>query len=244
MALTSITVAGTAISTVADEARLMRYGSGAKRGKNFIIPYRDGEYSPSDKLFSGSNLLLEVFLTTTPSPEENLSDLLALIQDPNDLVIITGTTPFHGIIRAEVELLREPALTRDTPNVYLFPLRVPKGAWEANSAASNAGDPPALTTDGDRPIHDALLTFAGAGHLEHTDSKSRIRRITLESGVPASTVVDLGNRTVTQGGNNFENLITITGAQPSWWMRFEPNLAQTFTSNVSVTISSRDKWSI
>jgi len=244
MALTAITVAGINISTVSDAARLLRYGSGAKRGRNFIVPYRDGEYSPSDKLFSATNLLLEVFLTTTPSPEENLSDLLALLQDPNDLVIITGSTPWHGTIRCEAELLREPTLTRDTPNVYLFPLRVPKGVWEANSAASNAGNPPALTTDGDRPIHDATLTFAGAGYLEHTDSKSRTRRITLETGVPASTVVDLGNRTVTQGGNSYDNLITITGAQPSWWMRFEPNLAQTFTSNVSVTISSRDKWAL
>ncbi len=245
MSVESLTIGGTAITVWARHAYITRYASGARRGRNLIIPNRDGEYSAATKYFTPTDLLLQVAMLRSPTVLENLSGLLAALTDPIGLVTIAGSSTFHGSVRTAVELLREPApLGADDPSVYNFILRTPSGVWEDASADSNAGNPPSVTTTGDRPIGDAILTFAGAGYLEHTMSDATTSRITLESGVPASTVVDCGLRTVTQGGNDYDNKLTLTGTNPERWLRMEANLVQTFTSNVSVTVSRRDKWAI
>ena len=242
MSLTAITIEGTLASTYARNVKVLGYGKGAKRGRNLVVPFRDGEWTQNPKWFTGSNLVLEVMLKTTPSPEENLSDLVAAFHTTQTTSTITATHPFAGAIRCEVEMLRPPVQSQSNPNIYRFPLRNPDGMWEDASASSNAGNPPAaVTLTGDLPVDDFTLTYAGAGFLEHTASDGTVSRITLESGVPASTIVDLGNRTVTQGGSDYDALVTIT--QP-WWMRFEPGATQSFTSDVSVTVSWRNHWAV
>jgi len=171
--------------------------------------------------------------------------LLAALKPPAGLVTIGGTSPLAGSVQTAVELLSDPEATRN-PHMFVFPLRSPNGAWEDAAATSPSGNPPAVTTTGDMPIDDFTLTFthvnATASYLEHTDSNSVVSRVTIDSGGPTGTyIVDCGNRTVTRGGANQDAYLTVT--QP-WWMRFEPNLAQSFTSNVSVTVAYRDKWSI
>ena len=245
MGMTSITIGGTALSTVSDNVRLLKYGSGTKRGSNYLIPHRDGEHATTQKWFTSTDLILEVALSAAPSREENLSTLLALIHDMTGLVTIQGTTTFHGTIRTLVEMLDEPSPSQN-PNIYKIPLRNPKGTWEDSSESSNAGNPPSVTTTGDRPIDDMTLTFthvnATASYLEHTDSNSVVSRVTIDSGATTGTyIVDLGVRTVKRSGADQDAFLTVT--QP-WWMRFEPNLAQSFTSSVSVTVAWRDKWSI
>ena len=243
MGMTAITVAGTALSTLSDNVRLIKYGSGAKRGRNFTISHRAGAYAVQEKWFGPTDHLLEVALSASPSREENLSDLLGLFHDPTGTVTIAGTYTGPGSIQAQVEVIADP-VPATNPNIYVVPLHNPKGVWEDVSASSNAGNPPSVTTTGDFPVDDMTLTFAAAGFLEHTQSDGSTSRITLESGVPASTVVDCRLRTVTESGSNHDSLITLTGTNPERWMRFEPNTVQSFTSNVSVTVSWRDKWRI
>ena len=238
MAVTLTSIGGTAITTWTTNSRLLRRGAGHKRGNNFRIPYRHGEYSQTDKWFPAVDYSLEVMIKD--NVETNLSGILAALKNPAGLVTVIGSNSVAGTIRTDVELLSDPRQTRN-PRMFVFSLRSPAGAWEDDSASSNAGNPPSVTTTGDLPVDDFTLTFAAAGFLEHTDSNSVVSRITLESGVPASTVVDCGARTVTQGGSNRDSLLTLT--QP-WWMRFEPNTVQSFTSNVSVTVSWRDKWAV
>ncbi len=246
MSVGSLTIGGTAITTWARHAYITRYASGARRGRNLIIPNRDGEYSAPTKYFTPTDLLLQVAFKRSTTVLENLSDLLAALTDPVGLVTIAGSSTFHGSVQTAVELLREPTpLGADDPSVYTFILRTPSGVWESGgSADSNAGNPPAVTTTGDRPIGDAILTFAAAGYLEHTMSDGTTSRITLESGVPASTIVDCGARTVSKTGTDYDNKLTLTGTNPERWLRMEANLSQTFTSNVSVTVARRDKWAI
>ncbi len=244
MSVTSITVGGTAISTWTTTARLVRRGAGSKRGRNFLIPYRHGEYSNPDKWFKPTDVMLET--TISNNRETNLSALLAALSDPAGLVTLTGVNSLAGTMRVDVELLAEPRQSRRSPHLFLFALRAPAGAWEDNAASSNAGNPPSVTTTGDRPIDDQLLTFThvnGVGSfLEHTDSNSVVSRVTIDSGGTTGTyIVDCGARTVTRASADQDAFLTVT--QP-WWMRFEPNLAQSFTSNVSVTVEWRDKWAV
>ncbi len=240
MGMTSISIAGTALSTLSDNVRLLKYGAGAKRGRNHTIPYRDGEYTTNQKWFTSTDMMLEVALSASTSREENLSDLLALIHDPTGLVTIVGTTTFHGTIRAAVELLDEPRPGQN-PNIYLIPLHNPKGMWEDNSESSATGNPPSVTTSGDMPIGDLTIDYSAAGYLEHTDSNSIVSRVTAESGIAANTIADCGARTFAKGSTDYDSLLTVT--QP-WWMRFEAGGAQSLTSDVSVTVKWRDKWAV
>ena len=247
MSFGSITVAGTAITTWTGHSRLLKYGSGSRRGRNHLIPFRDGEHSDPVKWNTPTDLLLEVQLLHTPNTHlEYLSGLLAALTDPINLVTLGATGTFHGAVQAAVELMSEPIMSPSDPSMWTFRLHCPKGVWEDASASSNAGNPPAVTTTGDRPIDDMILTFphvnATASYLNHTDSNSVQSRITIDAAAPTgSYVVDCGARTVLVGAAANDAYLTIT--QP-WWMRFEPNLAQTFASTVSVTVSWRDKWSI
>jgi hypothetical protein len=243
MSVTSITVGGTAISTWTNNARLTRRGAGSKRGRNFLIPYRHGEYSNPDKWFKATDVMLEVNIKN--NRETNLSALLAALSDPAGLVTLGGTNSLAGAMQVDVELLAEPRQTR-SPSMFVFALRAPAGMWEDASASSDAGNPPTVVTTGDRPMDDMILTFphvtATGSFLEHTDSNSVVSRVTVDAAAPTATyVVDCGARTIIESAADQDAFLTVT--QP-WWMRFEPNLAQSFTSNVSVTVEWRDKWAV
>jgi hypothetical protein len=247
MSFDTITVGGTAISTWAGHARLLKFASGSQRGKNLLIPFRDGEHSKPLKWNTPTTVVLQVQLLHTPNTHlEYLSGLLAALSDPLNLVTLGATGTFHGAVQAKVELMAEPTMSPADPSVWTFRLRNPKGVWEDVTATTNAGNPPAITTTGDRPVDDMEMTFthvnATASYLEHTDSNSVVSRVTIDSGAATgSYVVDCGARTVLVGATANDAYLTVT--QP-WWMRFEPNLAQSFTSSVSVSVVWRNKWAI
>lgn len=237
----AITIAGTAINTLVDHARFLKYTSGMRRGSNLIVPYRHGEYSVPDKYFEGSDVLLEVFLPsdTHAAGAQALSELAERLSS-QDLVTVSQTDPHRGDIRARVELLTDPTETQNE-FVYLFGLRNPSGFWEDVTASQVVGNPPVLTTSGDRPINDMTITFAGPGFLQHTDSLGQVSRVEIESGAGAGTyVLDVGAGTILKGSTPQDEFFIHT--QP-WVMKFSPNAAQAFTSNVSVTIDYRNKWS-
>lgn len=236
-----ITVGGTALSTLVPWSRLVKWTAGQKRGSNLVIPYRHGEYAAVDKFFTGADVMIEVGLPTTASDDamEALSEVQALFGDIG-LTTVQINDPHRGNIRAHTELLVEPVPTQGRLT-YLFMLRNPAGFWEDVSASSaSAATPPSVTTGGDRPIDDMVLTFSGPGYLEHTDSQSRASRITIDAGAGAGTyVVDVGAGTVTKSGANQDEYLTVT--QP-WWMVFSPGEAQSLTSSVNVAVSWRNKW--
>jgi hypothetical protein len=237
----AISVGGTALSTLVEASRFLKYTSGQRRGNNIEIPSMHGTYYVSDKYFTENDVLLEVFLPsdTTDAAAEALSALAELFSSQS-LVVVQQTDPDRGSIRARVELVTDPSSTQN-PFVYLFGLRNPSGFWEDVSASQAIGNPPSVTTLGDRPISDMILTFAGTGYLEHTDPLGQVARITIDAAAGAGTyVVDCGARTVKKAGVDQDAFLTLT--QP-WWMKFQPGAAQSLTSTVSVTVDWRNKWS-
>ena len=246
MALTAITVEGVTLTDNARNIKVMNYGTVKKRGTNLTIPHRDGEWSSNPKWLAGGNLILEVMLKTVPSPEENLSDIIAAFNQADTTSTITGTHEFAGAVRCEVEMLNSPAQSPSNPNVYRFVLRNPKGSWEsvtATSSTGNSGTPAAITTSGDTPIDDFTILYpAGAGYVEHTRSDSVVARATLEAGASTGTTVDMGNRTVlTATGGAQDAYLAVT--QP-YWMRFDAGSTQAITASVNHTITWRSKWAV
>ena len=245
MALTAITIEGTPASTYARNVKLDGYGKGSKRGRNLVIPHRDGEYTQAAKWFTGTDLLLEVMLKTTPSPEENLSGLLALINRQVGTATIAGTHPLAGSVQTEIEMLRSPRQDGNNPNLYRFLLRNPKGTWEsvtATTTTGSTGTPAAFTTSGDRPVDSFSLRFDTTGLLEHTNSLGDTSRLTLTAGASTGTTVDMGDRTVlTTTGGAADNFLTVD--QP-WWMRLEGGKIQGFTASTPHTFTWRSQWAI
>lgn len=236
-----IQVGGTALDTIVDHSRFVKYTSGTRRGNDLVIPYRHGELFVPDKFFSSSDVMLEVFLPsdTVDAGAQALSDLALLLSD-QDQVPVQQVDPARGTIRAMIEMQTDPVPTQNE-FVYLFGLKIASGFWEDVALSSEAGNPPSVTTSGDRPIDDMILTFAGPGFLEHTDSLGQVSRITVDAGAGAGTyVVDVGEATIKKGGATQDEFLVVT--QP-WWMKFQPGVAQSLTSDVSVTVDYRNKWS-
>lgn len=242
--LSAITVEGTSLSTAARNVKVLAYGQGVKRGSNFTIPYRDGEWT-HQKWYGPSDLLLEIYLKSTPSPEENLSTILGLFNQTYGTATIAGTHPFAGSVQAEVELLRNPSPSGSNPYVYRFQLRNPKGNWEAVTATTstgNSGTPAAFTTSGDKPVDDFTVLFATTGTLTHTDSQGTVSTVTLAAGASTGVTVDMGNRTVqTSTGGNQDAHLTV---DQEYWMRLEPGSTQAFTATMNHTVTWKSKWAV
>jgi hypothetical protein len=168
-----------------------------------------------------------------------LSDLAALFSSQTE-VVVAQNDPALGNIRARVEILQDPVPTEDR-FTYLFSLRNASGFWEDVSATNvGAANPPSVTTGGDRPIDDMILTFSGVGFLQHTDALGQVSRIEVLSAAGAGTyVVDVGKKTITKSGAQQDEFLLVT--QP-WWMKWQPGVAQSFTSNVNVAASYRNKY--
>ncbi len=236
-----IKIGGTSLSTIAANSRFVKWTTGTRRGDDVIIPYAHGEYAVLDSYFTGANVVLEVFVgfTTTATAKKTLSDVAKLLSD-QALVAVEQTDPHMGVVQANVKQVTDPIEGGDG-TVWLFGLRNPKGFWEDVSASSaSSANPPVVSTGGDRPIDDMILTAAGPGFLEHTDALGQKSRITIDAGAGAGTyVVDVGLGTVKKGGADQDEFLTVT--QP-WWMKWDAEGSQSFTSDVAWSASWRNKW--
>lgn len=239
----NIAIAGDTLDSIATglEGRFLKYTSGMRRGDNIIIPHKHGELSVPDKYFAGSDVMLELFLPsdTNDAGAQALSELAERLSSQS-LVTVSQADPHRGNIRARVELMTDPTPTQNE-FVYLFGLRNPSGFWEDVTASTASGNPPAITTSGDRPIQDMVITFSGPGFLQHTDPLGQVSRIEVEAGAGAGTyVLDVGAGTIVKGSTPQDEFFVHT--QP-WVMKFQPDSAQSLTSDVSVTVDYRNKWS-
>lgn len=236
---------GTRIDTIVEWVRLIKYTAGAKRPTDAMIPFRHGELHIPDKYFTAADVQFEVGLPRGTASEiaQGLSDVTAYFGQ-QIRPVFSFNDPFRGDIRASLDLTTEPIPTQDR-FTYLFTARNAKGFWEA-VAASNAvsANPPVVTTGGDRPVDDAILTFAGIGFLQHTDELGQISRVEMVTGAGGTTpyIVDCAAGTaVDSAGSPADKGRWLLYDKP-WVMKFSPGAAQSFTANVAVEVDWRNKW--
>jgi len=236
-----IKIGGTLLSSIAVTSRFVKWTTGTRRGDDVVIPYAHGEYAVLDSYFTGANVLLEIFVgfATTATAKKTLSDVAKLLSD-QDLVVVEQTDPHMGNVRAKVQQKTDPIEAGDG-TVWLFGLRNPKGFWEdVSTSSASSANPPVVTTGGDRPIDDMVLTAAGPGFLEHTDALSQKSRLTVDAGAGAGTYIwDIGRGVMKKSGVDQDEFLTVS--QP-WWMKWEPGVSQSFTSDVAWSASWRNKW--
>jgi hypothetical protein len=165
----------------------------------------------------------------------NTDDFFRLLAVPNQLLELDmpdGTSRFLTITafdRAPLDVIGE---IREG----VFPATSPWPYWRegGNQQTDTISGADTLAAGGNVSIYDAVLVFAGDGTFEHTTLGWEIE--VTGSGGPVT--VDLGNRTVTEGGLPATNRIRRTNRDWGW---FTPG-NNSVTSDVSVVVTWRDQW--
>lgn len=100
------------------------------------------------------------------------------------------------------------------------------------SAASAAGVLN-ITTGGTAPVADMVLTFASDGTLTWAAGGSILQIL----GATGAVIVDVGKRTVTQGGLPARGLLRLGAGTPAHWLEWPAQTAIAMTTTVGVTAS-------
>ena len=154
-----------------------------------------------------------------------------------EVVLPDLSTRFTHVVSVAPGPIIQPAGIRSA----ILPLTAPWGTWweggqESTQAVSGAS---AVVVGGTQPVYDAIIEFSGDGTFEHTVLGWEIT-ITGSSG---AVTVDLGNRTVTEGGLPATALMTrvpVVGDGRVWgWFTQGSN---SVTSTVATTVTWRDQW--
>lgn len=236
MSADTFTADGSALSDHADFVRIVNEGGASRRGANFDVTGRHGEFSDYDKPYNGTDILLEVGLKKT-STYQHLSELQKMLGATTDFVRLVRVNDYYGTVRADIEMLQPPQPTQNR-FVYLFQLRNPDGFWEDSAVTTSAAATShTFTTSGNRPINDMRITFAGPGTATNTTS-GWPNQIMTWSGA-GTCIVEVGDRTVRAGGSAVEYDFEVND---KWWMRFIPDTAVSLSSTVNITVDYRNKW--
>lgn len=103
------------------------------------------------------------------------------------------------------------------------------GGNEVTSTGTGAGT---VTNSGNVTVYDGIISFSGAGNYVNSTAGWTL-------AVSSAAVVDLGNRTVTVGGVNSDNLLTTRTDREWGW--FLPG-ANTISRSVSSTLTYRPQY--
>lgn len=224
------------------------------RGEDLRVPGVDGAIwrpnKPRDvKEFELPVVIFGVDRTTglvTTSPPQHIRDnldhlfrLLNPILTQVQIRKVISTDPEREILcqladGADVGPYQRNPLTRAI--VLRFTATIPY--WRTIPALAPAS-PPTFNPGGNAPVTDAVITFTG-GSTPRLTNTSTGDWIELSGSIGSPVTVDVGARTVTQGGISALNLFTRLRRR---WMIFRPvtnNL--TLTGGGSVSIDAYTKW--
>lgn len=227
----SWTADGSALSDHTTFVRVVNEGAYTPVGGNYTIPGRYGNYRPTRKYYGQTDLLLEVGLKHD-SAHSHLSSLREMFDGYPLLARIDHPA---GTVQTYVELDGGFRQTQDR-FTFIIPLVRPSGVWEDASVTTASGTAPAITTSGDSPIGDMVVTFSAPGTAIYVDPDWGTA--TMEYSGTGTAVVDCGSRTVLKAGVSQDANFTVD----PWWVRFTPNTTVDLTSTVSVTVDYRNKW--
>lgn len=174
--------------------------------------------------------------TFAEQKEANTDALLALLANPAgtylEVDMADGTSRFLYVYNIDPAPILQPRRKRTIRTPLMSPFPYWKAGGNQSSDTISGGD--TLVNGGNAPVYDAVLTFAGDGTFEHTGLGWEIEI----AGSSGSVVVDLGNRTVTQGGVAAENLMRHTDKDWGWFL---PG-SNSVTADVSVGVVWRASW--
>lgn len=199
---------------------------------------RPGGYAAGDLLGAVRQVSLNIRLTgdTDTAKQTNTDTFLGLISDPSgnylEVDMPDGTSRFVYVYAFDPAPILQPRAIRaitvpmDSPNPYWR-----EGGQESSDTISGADT---MSFGGNRSVYDAVLVFAGDGTFTHDDEGWSIE----VTGSGGAVTVDLGNRTVTEGGNPAANRIRRSHRDWGWF----PPGTNNVTTDVSVGVTWRDAY--
>jgi len=179
------------------------------------------------------------FTLTAPTTPEQLVDntdtFLGLLTVPEtylELDMPDSTTRFLSVTALDPFSIAQPKRER-TMTVPLI------GDWPywregGNQQSDTIGGADSVVIGGNADVYDAVMVFAGDGTFTNSTAGWSITI----TGSAGAVTVDLGNRTVTEGGNPALNRLRRTRRDWGWF-----NVgSNTVTTSVSTVITWRTQW--
>lgn len=167
---------------------------------------------------------------------ENTDDFLELLADPAgnylEVDLPDASKRFLKVTALDPAIITQPLSRRElsVPLVANWPYWREGGNQSTDTIT--AGD--TITNAGRAVVYDAVLVFAGDGTFTNSTAGWSIQVI----GSAGPVTVDLGNRTVVEGGLPANNRIRRTDRDWGWFLKG----VNTVTSNVSVVVTWRIQY--
>ena len=241
---------GTSINStalmVADWSNVL--GSAGLSGGIQVVNGRPGGFVAGDLLGRERHLMLSMRLTdidaagglTEPTRGEqlhaNTDTFFGLVTDPDgqylEIDMADGSQRFLFVYNFDAGAVRQ----RRKQRTLRVPLVSPFPYWKAGGqeATQTISGADLMAFAGNREVYDAELVFAGDGTFTHSDLGWTIE----VDGSGAAVTVDLGLRTVIEGGTDALNRIRRNNRKWGW---FTPG-ANNVTSDVSVVVTWRSSY--
>lgn len=234
----------TAIS-VANWAGL--FGTAGITGQALEVNGRPGILYGGDFLGRGRFFNLQMQLTrygpnltlAEPTPQEqlveNTDDFLTLATVPETYLEVDlpdGTSRFLRVTNLDPAYT---SLSTKTRRISLpFTADWPYWRQGGQEDTDTISGTDTMTIGGRKTVYDAVLVFAGDGTFTHDDEGWTIE----VTGSAGAVTVDLGNRTVTEGGNPATNRIRRNSRDWGWF----PVGTNNVTTDVSVVVTWRPQF--
>ena len=228
-----------------------------RRGSDIVIPFRHGSYSTGRKFYDPREVVLGILIMPFNTAgavthaeggsahiRENKRNLFAELY-ANDLISVQRDEPAYpgaGIVTYEAMCYvadMTPVREAQGKLARLFIPRFisPDPFWRILPEQTSVGTP-SVTNNGIAPVADMVITFTGGTDPKLTNTTTG-EWIQITDGMASPVTVDVGLRTVTQGGSPADALFT---KSHDWWMEFVPGVnSLSLTGGGSVSIDFYDK---
>lgn len=247
---------GNTIGTLADVCtavvNLNEGQGGAKSGGNTRPGYLDGErWEPKNR--GPADIALQTHIRYTDEDGdvthddgepghfmENLSDLTEWLSSDVRRFLVR-TAPHIGSQRLLFETVADPVEGVDK-NVYVWVLRSLSGSWQSITEQSDSGDPPSVTTGGNRRIPDPEIEFSNGGMFTYTDDAGVASQISVNVGPTFPVIVRMVNGEWEAVDDNGADVGPSLATTQPWVMRFDANSELSISTTVSCVVRWRDRW--
>lgn len=227
-----------------------------RRGSNIEIPFRDGSIAQPDKFYREKDFALSVIImpnNTTGAVthtngrrahiRENLDILMGELYSTSLIAVQrdepaypgAGTVTYESLCEV-VDVIPVTGSVGPLARQMIIRFRMPIPFWRVLPEKTGQGTP-SVSNGGNAPVTDMVITFTGGTNPLLTNTTTS-ETILITDAMATPVIVDVGARTVTQGGSPADGLIT-PGTDN--WMKFIPGTNNLTLGSGSVSIDFYDK---
>jgi hypothetical protein len=240
-----VTINDTALS-VNDWSQIL--GSPGMSGQIAQVNGRPGGYVAGDRLGLPRFPILNMTIndldhsggltepTFAEQKQANTDQFLGLITNPAgnylELDMADATKRFLYVYNLDPAAISQPRRQR----TIRVPLQSTTTFWRegGNQSSDTISGADTMVVGGNREVYDAVLVFSGDGTFTHSTLGWTIQII----GSSGAVTVNLGARTVTEGGNPADNLLRRNNRKWGWFTVGNNSVSST----VSVGVTWRSAW--